>query len=173
MTWSLESATRCVSSAASPVSSALNAHPQKRPASLKYLIISLASLITIAVVIGIFAARSYTGTPFRIQGVQHLTMDHVFNGTFSAHRSDVHWVPEGVSPLRCCTSRMSACLELYEPPVMDVRPYARARYTSSPCPTIEFGYEPWAPSCPSRISLGQTIASVHEFLHTRVGDGHV
>ena len=23
-------------------------------------------------------------------------MDHVFNGTFAAQRSDVHWVPEGM-----------------------------------------------------------------------------
>ncbi|KAM5541328.1 hypothetical protein V8D89_004882 [Ganoderma adspersum] len=67
---------------------------KKRPASLKFLIIGLASLVSIAVVIGIFAARSYTGTPFRVQGVQHLTMDHFFNGTFSTNRKDIHWVPE-------------------------------------------------------------------------------
>ncbi|RPD57299.1 dipeptidyl aminopeptidase [Lentinus tigrinus ALCF2SS1-7] len=67
---------------------------KKRPASLKFLVISLVSLVSIAVVIGIFAARSYTGTAFQIQGVQHLTMDHIFNGTFSAARQDIHWVPE-------------------------------------------------------------------------------
>ena len=71
---------------------------KKRPASLKYLIISLVSLIVIAIVIGIFAARSYTGTPFRVQGVQHLTMDHIFNGTFGVRRSDILWVPEGEFP---------------------------------------------------------------------------
>ncbi|KAH9913079.1 dipeptidyl aminopeptidase [Epithele typhae] len=67
---------------------------KKRPASLKALIIGLFSLISIAVVIGVFAARSYTGTPFRIQGVRHLTMDHMFNGTFSPHVKSINWVPE-------------------------------------------------------------------------------
>ena len=69
---------------------------QQRPASLKVLIVALTLLVSLAVIIGIFAARSYTGTAFRIQqGVQHLTMDHMFNGTFSAHKKDIHWVPEG------------------------------------------------------------------------------
>ncbi|KAI0640694.1 dipeptidyl aminopeptidase [Trametes meyenii] len=68
---------------------------KKRPASVRFLVIALASLVTIAVVIGIFAARSYTGTAFHIQqGVQHITMDHVFNGTFSAQSKSVLWVPE-------------------------------------------------------------------------------
>ncbi len=67
---------------------------KKRPASLKAFVVALVSLVSIAVVIGIFAARSYAGTAFRIQGVQHLTMDHIFNGTFSATRQDIHWVPE-------------------------------------------------------------------------------
>ncbi|KAH9945746.1 dipeptidyl aminopeptidase [Amylocystis lapponica] len=66
----------------------------KRYSSLRFLIISLASLVSLAVVIGIFAARSYTGTPFRIHGTQHITMDHVFNGTFSASSQSVNWVPE-------------------------------------------------------------------------------
>ena len=70
---------------------------KKRPASLKILIVALALLVSLAVIIGVFAARSYTGTAFRIQqGVQHLTMDHMFNGTFSAQKKDIHWVPEGV-----------------------------------------------------------------------------
>lgn len=69
---------------------------KKRPASVKFLVISLVSLVSIAIIIGIFAARSYTGTAFRIQqGVQHLTMDHMFNGTFSAQSKSVLWVPEG------------------------------------------------------------------------------
>ncbi|KAI0676150.1 dipeptidyl aminopeptidase [Trametes maxima] len=68
---------------------------KKRPASVRFLVIALGSLVTIAVVIGIFAARSYTGTAFRIQqGVQHITMDHIFNGTFSAQSRSVLWVPE-------------------------------------------------------------------------------
>ncbi|KAI8985642.1 dipeptidyl aminopeptidase [Trametes punicea] len=67
---------------------------KKRPASVRYLVISLVSLVSIAILIGIFAARSYTGTAFRIHGVQHITMDHIFNGTFSAHTRSILWVPE-------------------------------------------------------------------------------
>jgi len=67
---------------------------RKRPASLRFLVISLVSLVTMAAVIGIFAARSYTGTPYRIHGTRHITMDHVFNGTFSAKRESILWVPE-------------------------------------------------------------------------------
>ncbi|KAI9067913.1 dipeptidyl aminopeptidase [Trametes sanguinea] len=67
---------------------------KKRPASVRYLVISLVTLVSVAVIIGVFAARSYTGTAFRIQGVQHITMDHIFNGTFSARSQSVNWVPE-------------------------------------------------------------------------------
>ncbi|KAI0351315.1 dipeptidyl aminopeptidase [Trametes cingulata] len=67
---------------------------KRRPASVRFLVISLVSLVSLAIVIGIFAARSYTGTAFRIQGVQHITMDHIFNGTFSAQSRSVLWVPE-------------------------------------------------------------------------------
>ena len=66
-----------------------------RPASLRILIISLATLVGAAVLIGIYAAFSYTGTPYRVQGVKHITMDHVFNGTFAAQSKSVLWVPEG------------------------------------------------------------------------------
>ncbi|KAH9893599.1 dipeptidyl aminopeptidase [Cubamyces lactineus] len=67
---------------------------KKRPASVRYLVIALVSLVSVAVLIGIFAARSYTGTAFRIQGVQHLTLDHIFNGTFAAQSRSILWVPE-------------------------------------------------------------------------------
>ena len=77
-----------------------NAHTElllkTRPASVRYLVIALVSLVSIAVLIGIFAARSYTGTAFRIQGVQHLTLDHIFNGTFAAQSRSILWVPEGM-----------------------------------------------------------------------------
>jgi len=66
----------------------------KRPTSLRFLIISLVSLVSLAAVIGIFAARAYTGTPFRIHGTRHITLDHIFNGTFSANSQSVLWVPE-------------------------------------------------------------------------------
>ncbi|CCM01272.1 uncharacterized protein FIBRA_03321 [Fibroporia radiculosa] len=66
----------------------------KRPASVRVLVTSLVALVTLAAIIGIFAAHSYTGTPFRIHGTKHITMDHVFNGTFSAKKGGILWVPE-------------------------------------------------------------------------------
>lgn len=49
-----------------------------------------------AIVIGIIAAHTYTGTTFsRIHGSRHITMDHVFNGTFYARTASLRWVPEG------------------------------------------------------------------------------
>ncbi|OBZ74023.1 putative dipeptidyl-aminopeptidase B [Grifola frondosa] len=65
-----------------------------RPSSIRALVISIVVLISIATVIGIVAARSYTGTAYRIQGMQHITMDHVFNGTFAAAKQNILWVPE-------------------------------------------------------------------------------
>lgn len=50
-----------------------------------------------AAVIGVFAASSYNGTSFRIQGRKTITLDHIFNGTFSVERHSLHWVPEGMS----------------------------------------------------------------------------
>lgn len=48
-----------------------------------------------ATVIGVFAALSYKGTPYQIHGSEHITLDHIFNGTFNAHSGFVRWVPEG------------------------------------------------------------------------------
>ncbi|PCH36456.1 dipeptidyl aminopeptidase [Wolfiporia cocos MD-104 SS10] len=67
---------------------------RKRPTSLRFLIVALVALVSMAGVIGILAARSYTGTPYRVHGTKHITMDHVFNGTFYARRESVMWVPE-------------------------------------------------------------------------------
>ncbi|OAX34903.1 hypothetical protein K503DRAFT_774059 [Rhizopogon vinicolor AM-OR11-026] len=67
----------------------------KRPASLKYLIISLASLVLLSASIGLFAATSlYKGKAYRLPGARKISLDHIFNGTFSALREGVHWVPE-------------------------------------------------------------------------------
>ncbi|CAL1714024.1 unnamed protein product [Somion occarium] len=68
--------------------------PKKRPSSLRCLVLSLVSLVALATIIGIFAAFSYTGTSYQIRGTEHITMDHIFNGTFSAHSQSVRWVPE-------------------------------------------------------------------------------
>ena len=49
-----------------------------------------------AILIGIFAAFTYTGTTFApLRGTRPLTMDHVFNGTFHARHASLRWVPEG------------------------------------------------------------------------------
>ncbi|KAJ3558705.1 hypothetical protein NM688_g763 [Phlebia brevispora] len=66
----------------------------RRPSSLRCLVICLAALVAIATVIGIFAALSYRGTSFQIHGTQHITMEHIFNGTFSARSGSVRWIPE-------------------------------------------------------------------------------
>jgi dipeptidyl aminopeptidase B len=87
---------------------------KRRPASLRWLIISLVTLILLAGpsyihdvfrvldtlvypgLIGVFAARSYThASYYHLPGVQHITMDHIFNGTFYAQTKDLNWVPEG------------------------------------------------------------------------------
>ncbi|KAI5120961.1 hypothetical protein M0805_001665 [Coniferiporia weirii] len=69
--------------------------PKRRPNALRCLLITLLSLLLMAVVVGIFAAHTYTGnSSARIRGSRPLTMDHVFNGTFSAQRSSLRWVPE-------------------------------------------------------------------------------
>lgn len=68
----------------------------KRPASLKYLIISLASLVFLSASIGLFAATSlYNGQTYRLPGARKFSLDHIFNGTFSASGENVNWVPEG------------------------------------------------------------------------------
>ncbi|KAK7685763.1 hypothetical protein QCA50_011109 [Cerrena zonata] len=67
---------------------------KKRPSSLRCLVISLGSLVATAAIIGMFAAFSYTGTSYRVRGTKHITMDHIFNGTFRAQSQTVRWVPE-------------------------------------------------------------------------------
>ncbi|KAG1771459.1 dipeptidyl aminopeptidase [Suillus occidentalis] len=66
-----------------------------RPASLKYLIISLASLVFLSATIGLFAATSlYNGKTYRLPGARKVSLDHIFNGTFTAIWESVDWVPE-------------------------------------------------------------------------------
>jgi dipeptidyl aminopeptidase len=60
------------------------------------LIISIASLVALAVVIGVVAAFTYKGgTTYRIPGAKKFSLDEIYNGTFQADRTTVHWVPEG------------------------------------------------------------------------------
>ncbi|KAG2359215.1 dipeptidyl peptidase IV N-terminal region-domain-containing protein [Suillus spraguei] len=67
----------------------------KRPASLKYLIISLTSLVFLSASIGLFAATSlYNGQTYRLPGARKISLDHIFNATFMVSRKGVDWVPE-------------------------------------------------------------------------------
>ncbi|KAF8240208.1 hypothetical protein L208DRAFT_1420424 [Tricholoma matsutake] len=67
----------------------------KRPSSLRFLVILLAALVGFAALIGLIAASTYTdSTAYRRAGIRKITMDHIFNGTFSAEHKFIHWVPE-------------------------------------------------------------------------------
>ncbi|KAL4062523.1 dipeptidyl aminopeptidase [Scleroderma citrinum] len=67
----------------------------QRPAALRALILSLASLVILSGCIGLFAATTlYNGKPYRSPGGRRITLDHIFNGTFSATTTSVDWVPE-------------------------------------------------------------------------------
>ncbi|EJC99985.1 dipeptidyl aminopeptidase [Fomitiporia mediterranea MF3/22] len=69
--------------------------PKRRPNTLRCLLITLVSLMVMAILIGILAAYTYTGTAFApMRGTRPLTMDHVFNGTFYAQHATLRWVPE-------------------------------------------------------------------------------
>ena len=67
---------------------------QKRPSSLRYLLISLGALVAISVVIGIVSAFTYSGTA-TFHGKLKMTLDHISNGTFSPDFQSLLWVPEG------------------------------------------------------------------------------
>ncbi|KXN86209.1 putative dipeptidyl-aminopeptidase B [Leucoagaricus sp. SymC.cos] len=55
----------------------------------------LFSLVSFAALIGIIAAYTYTGgTTYHTPGVKKITMDHVFNGTFTPMKKGLRWVPE-------------------------------------------------------------------------------
>ncbi|KAK0215844.1 dipeptidyl aminopeptidase [Armillaria nabsnona] len=62
--------------------------------SLRFLVITLGVLVSMAAVIGVIAAHTYVGTVYRLPGVRKLTMDHVFNGTFWAAERRLAWVGE-------------------------------------------------------------------------------
>ncbi|EJD48202.1 hypothetical protein AURDEDRAFT_113055 [Auricularia subglabra TFB-10046 SS5] len=67
---------------------------QRRNSPLRYLLAALLGLCLLAAIIGILAARSYRGTSFKTKGAKHITMDHIFNGTFRADSAELHWVAE-------------------------------------------------------------------------------
>ncbi|TFK19411.1 dipeptidyl-peptidase [Coprinopsis marcescibilis] len=61
--------------------------------SLRWLLGGLAALVGLACTVGVIAAVTYTAAPPPV-GLRKITMDHIFNGTFSAQSQSLHWVPE-------------------------------------------------------------------------------
>ncbi|WWC64025.1 uncharacterized protein I303_106631 [Kwoniella dejecticola CBS 10117] len=59
------------------------------------ILASLIAILAFAAVIGGLAASGYSAPTFGLKsGNQRITMDHVFNGTFSAWSKDLDWVKE-------------------------------------------------------------------------------
>lgn len=72
----------------------------QRPAALRYLIYSLASLVFLSACIGVFAATNlYHGKPYHASRERKVSLDHIFNGTFNKYIQDLHWVPEGTQKM--------------------------------------------------------------------------
>jgi hypothetical protein len=67
-------------------------YPQ-RPWAVRCLVITLGVIVAFAAVVGIAAGFMYK--PSRAIGTRRITMDHIFNGTFTPDQHSLHWVPEG------------------------------------------------------------------------------
>ncbi|CAE6405098.1 unnamed protein product [Rhizoctonia solani] len=69
---------------------------KKRMSPLRCLVLSIGSLVLLAILLGLLAAKTYNQTSYRYRapGNKHITMDHVFNGTFAAERRSLSWVRE-------------------------------------------------------------------------------
>ena len=80
--------------------------------SIRGLLLSLAALLTLSAVIGLFAALSYKETKRVIPGNERITLDHIFNDTFAVQRTALSWVPEGVTkvgyPCDCGADRIKS-----------------------------------------------------------------
>ena len=63
---------------------------------MRGLLLTLAALVTLSGVVGLFAAFNYKEARRIIPGHEHITMDHLFNHTFDAKRTSLSWVPEGM-----------------------------------------------------------------------------
>jgi dipeptidyl aminopeptidase B len=63
--------------------------------TVRGLLLTIAALVTLSAVIGLFAALTYKGTDRAAPGNRRITIDHVFNGTFAVEQTEVSWVPEG------------------------------------------------------------------------------
>jgi len=67
--------------------------------------------VVFAGLIGILAARAYSGTLYHGKGRHHIELDHIFNGTFYARSKSLEWVSEGICNLS--TERGSSSWPFY------------------------------------------------------------
>jgi hypothetical protein len=93
---------------------------QKRPSSLRYLLISLGALVAISVMIGIVSAFTYSGTA-TFHGKLKATLDHISNGTFRPDVQSLLWVPEGVELVPSCACAIPDVL-CFQPAMECLRP---------------------------------------------------
>lgn len=69
----------------------------QRRSTIRILGYTLVSLVVLAGVIGTVAGFMYSEMPYSSVGRRRLTMDHMFNWTFSANQPDLNWVAEGMT----------------------------------------------------------------------------
>lgn len=73
--------------------------PRKRS---KKILAVLIGIVGLASVIGALSAWSYSAPSYSVTGGnKHITMDHVFNGTFAARSKRIDWVKEGECGVMC------------------------------------------------------------------------
>ncbi|KAF8513011.1 dipeptidyl aminopeptidase [Hysterangium stoloniferum] len=65
----------------------------KHSSPIRYLLICLATILGLGVAIALFSASSFSGKT-KTRGLRHITMDHIFNGTFRTDKKSLNWVPE-------------------------------------------------------------------------------
>lgn len=62
------------------------------------MLAALIGVIVLAATIGALAGSAYSAPSYAVvKGRKHITMDHVFNGTFAARTRSLAWVEEGES----------------------------------------------------------------------------
>lgn len=68
--------------------------PRKKSRTILAILIAI---VTVAGAIGFLAATGYSAPSYYAKsGTKHMTMDHVFNGTFGVRSRDLNWVKEGM-----------------------------------------------------------------------------
>lgn len=76
-----------------PLLTTLQTRPRNKSRNILALLVAI---IAFAGVVGVLAASGYSVPSFSSKGgTKHITMDHVFNGTFNAYSKQIDWVKEG------------------------------------------------------------------------------